>query len=404
MLALCWISTRIFLCLQLGGPKAFFYIGDVGLYEEWSRSLADGTFPTGDSRWQYPPLAAVFMVLPRILPGGYLTGFVALVLGADAVILLALGVLARRRGSWLGCWYWTVGPTLLGAVVLGRFDVFPAVLAVLALVAAGSATAWGGLVGTGVALKVWPLALLAGTPPVRYPRAFLAMAAAGGGITLAFVLLTGGAMSFLRGQEHRGLEFEAVLANPFVAGRTLGLWNGTVRYQYGSVEVVGAHVDTVARLSFVVVALAAVGFVVWRWRLWRSRAAWRPELAADAALCAVLLMVLSSRVLSPQYLIWLLAVAAVCLACAQTSQRPTAGLILAATVLTFLEYRVFWFELVAGEGFAVALLTTRNALLVAAAAIGAWRLWRGVARRDRADAIPAAVPEPVLTGASPPAR
>ena len=52
---------------------------------------------------------------------------------------------------------------------------------------------------------------------------------------------------------------------------------------------------------------AGVSALVW----WRRRLCWRPEVAGDAALTATLLMVATSRVISVQYMIWLIGMAGV---------------------------------------------------------------------------------------------
>jgi hypothetical protein len=388
-LVLGWLVTRLYLCHQLVGPNAFFYTGDVGLYKEWSPLLADGGFPAGDTRWQYPPAVAPFLLLPRVLPGSYLVGFVALALLADAAVLMVLARMAKRHGSWLGCWYWIAGIALCGGIVLGRLDVFATALAVSALGFAGSSSAFGAITGIAAAIKAWPAALLVGAPPGRLRRTVLVAAAAGGGITLAYALFTRDALSFLRGQQGRGLEFESALATPFLVGRKLGLWTGTVTYRFGSMEVVGPHVGLVSKAAFFLPVLAACWLVVWRWRLWRLKAVWRPETVADAALTATLMLVVTSRVISPQYMIWLVGLAACCVASTRTSQGLPAVLVLIAIPLTFLEYRILWFSLVAGHGVPTAVLTLRNVLLVAATVIAARNLWRSTVRAEEGDGTPA---------------
>ena len=376
LLAFGWLATRLYLCLQLAGPNPLVYTGYVVLYKDWSAALTHGAFPAGDNRWQYPPGAAPLLTLPRVLPGSYLVGFVALVLLADAAILLILARLAKRKGSWLGCWYWVVGVALLGAVFLGRFDVFPTALAVLALGCAASPVAFGSLTGLAAAVKVWPVTLLAGTAPGRHRRTLLAAGLVGGGLTLGYALFTTGALGFLREQRGRGIEFESLLATPFLIAKKLGWWHGGLLYRYGSVEIVGAHVGQIANLSLCLTALAVGWLMVWRWRIWRRKPAWRQEASLDAALTATLLMVVTSRVISPQYLIWLLGLAACCLTSARTPQRPTTALILVAAGLTHLEYPVYWYELVDGRAFAVAILVLRNLLLLAATMLACRNLWR----------------------------
>jgi hypothetical protein len=211
----------------------------------------------------------------------------------------------------------------------------------------------------------------------------LAAAAAGGGVTLAILLLTRGGLDFLAGQRNRGVEFESVAATPFMIARQLEWWRGTLDYRYGSVEVIGAHVGQAANLAVAASVLSIGWLLLWRWRRWRSKAGWRPETVADAALAATLLMVVTSRVVSPQYLVWVLGLAACCLAFRGTSQRGTAVLVLVATALTYLEYPVLWFEMVGGVWYAIGVLVLRNAVLVAAALWACWRLWRSTVTTAR---------------------
>ena len=133
--------------------------------------------------------------------------------------------------------------------------------------------------------------------------------------------------------------------------------------------------------------LAALGWLLH----WRRRARWRPSTPYDAALTATLLAVVTSRVLSPQYLVWLVALAAVCLAQRETSQRTVALLLLACAALTQLEFPVLWAGVVGARLPADLVLLVRNAGLVCAAVLSARALWRStVGPESGPDGPPAA--------------
>jgi len=87
-------------------------------------------------------------------------------------------------------------------------------------------------------------------------------------------------------------------------------------------------------------------------------------------------MIVTSRVISPQYLIWLLATAAFCLLSRDTSQRRSALLILVSLPITQWIFPYNFTALTHGHLGPVLVLTVRDALLVAAAAIGFIDLWR----------------------------
>ena len=183
------------------------------------------------------------------------------------------------------------------------------------------------------------------------------------------------AMSFLSAQGGRGVEIESIGALPFHIAIHHG-WEGRVALNYGSIEFLGPYVQLVAALSLA----ASVGALCWLlyWRI--TVRTWRASTTADAALVAVLLFVVTSRVISPQYMVWLVGLGAVCaLHFGRRGDSVMAlpvALILMAAALSNLEFPYYFDELMRAERGAVLLVTVRNILLVAAAVIGAHRLWR----------------------------
>jgi hypothetical protein len=79
-------------------------------------------------------------------------------------------------------------------------------------------------------------------------------------------------------------------------------------------------------------------------------------------------------VLSVQYVLWVIGLAAACLANRGTTQRPVALLLLAVAGLTVAVYPAEWYPLLGGSGAATGVLVARNALLVVAAAVSCRRI------------------------------
>jgi hypothetical protein len=81
-------------------------------------------------------------------------------------------------------------------------------------------------------------------------------------------------------------------------------------------------------------------------------------------------MLLSAKVLSPQYLVWIIAPAAMVLA-ASATRRPRwiAGLIVLTCATTHLIYPIFYSELLHFHPVGVALILVRNGLLAALAVV-----------------------------------
>ncbi|WP_372498658.1 glycosyltransferase 87 family protein [Yinghuangia soli] len=338
-------------------------------YFGWYEILRAGSFPIGDVTWQYPPGAAGALLLPGLLPLSYPTAFFTLMLAADLAALVFL----LRGPSRLGAMLWVAAVPVLGPMILSRYDLLVTALAVAALSCAARPRVSGVLTGVAAAIKVWPVLLLIGAPRGRrlYEAALWTLVGAGA-VVLGFAAALPGAFDFVTAQRDRGIEIEAVAATPFHIARAYG-WSGEARFTYGSMEFLGPHIAAAGRICLAASALDLVWLLLWR----RQAQRWTHATMPDAALTAVLLFVVTSRVLSPQYMVWLIGLAAVCLTRRETTQRPAAVLILLAVPLTTWEFPVWFGWLAASEPQAVAVLAARNVLLVAAAVWSARRLWNG---------------------------
>ncbi|CAL9398583.1 hypothetical protein SUDANB106_01422 [Streptomyces sp. enrichment culture] len=384
LLIAAWAATRtvvllcVFKVITVPGPDV---TSDVSvIYQGWYRVLSTGVFPPDDVTWQYPPAAALAILSPALLPFlEYPAAFYVLACAADAAAF-ALLLYASRRGagrergrSRAGAWVWVAGVPLLGPTVYARYDLMVTTVAVAALlVLARSPRTAGALAAFGALLKVWPALLLAGTPRGRVTRAVWGAAVVTAlALTAAFAAAMPGALDFLTHQRDRGTEVESVGALVFHVARHFG-WEGQVLLNYGSVEFLGPYVDLVSTAALLCTA-AAFGWLV-RWRL--RAVEWTASTAADAAFAAVLLFTVTSRVISPQYMVWLVGLAAVCVTLRTGRQGLPALLVVVATGVTLLEFPLNFGSVVASDALGVTLLVARNGLLVAAAVLACARLWR----------------------------
>ncbi len=330
-----WLATRGLVVVDVS------HLQDVNNYEVWSHYLtAQHVLPGGES-WQYPPGAAYLMLMPRLGPGTYGESFVGLMLLFDLAGLGLLALLGRRCGSYKGVWIWLLGVPLLGTFAVLRFDLVPTVIAIAALVVIHRRPQWfGALAGLGAAIKVWPIVLLLGEWDRR--RLLRASGAALAVLALVFAvsaLAFGDPASFLGEQSNRGLQEEAVATLPWQAKAIVTGDLPPRAIRYGAWEIEGGGADTVASLLTWLSLAVLVAAAAW-WGL-RARAirAGRDHLAEasvsrDFVFVVVLLLVVTSRVLSPQYMTWLLGLAAVVLTAATTRLARPAWLVLAATIFT----------------------------------------------------------------------
>ncbi|MFD9970933.1 glycosyltransferase 87 family protein [Streptomyces sp. NPDC059011] len=345
------------------------------IYQGWYEVLRTGTYPLDDVTWQYPPAAALAILSPGVLPFlDYARAFFVLALVCDAAVLGLLQYAGRRPGrSTRGMWFWIAGVPLLGPTAYARYDLMVTAVAVAALFAAARRPAVAGaLAGFGAMLKVWPVLLLTG---LRQGRAWGAATVTAASLLLVLSASMPGALAFLGFQRDRGTEVESLGALVFHVARHFG-WEGQVLLNYGSVEFLGPYVPLVSGVALGLTAAAFGWLAVWRLRASEFSTA----TPADAAFTAVLLFTTTSRVISPQYLVWLLGLAAVCLAFRSSRMALPSLLVLVATGLTFLEFPVWFDKVVASDPQGVAVLAARNGLLVTATLLACRRLWTSTVR------------------------
>ncbi|WP_461074524.1 glycosyltransferase 87 family protein [Streptomyces deserti] len=387
-LLVTWGLTRLLLLLFV--LKVYVFPGpdvtsDVSvIYQGWYDVLRTGTFPLDDVTWQYPPAAALAILSPGLLPFlDYATAFFVLACLADLAALALLLYAGRRPERTLrGAWVWVAGVPLLGPTVYARYDVMVTAVAIAALLAgARHPRAMGALAAFGAMLKVWPALLLLG---VRRRGSWAAAAVTGAGLAAVFAVAMPGAFAFLTFQRDRGTEVESLGALVFHVARHHG-WDGEVLLNYGSVEFLGPYVNWVSTGALFLTG-AAFGWLL-LWRLLATR--FEAHTVADAAFVAVLMFTTTSRVISPQYMVWLVGLAAVCLGFRTSRMRLPVALVLAAAFVTVLEFPVWFAHVVASDPLGIALLVVRNGLLVAATVTAARELWRAtVPPRTRPAPLP----------------
>lgn len=318
--SLTFVVTRLVLMLiplgELVYPRGPYVMSDIDLYRQWAEILQTGQFPTGDDMWQYPPLVGPLLILGAHIPPGPTVGLMLLMLAFDAATFALLMLAARRTHTTAGAWLWVAAGIAVGPVWLTRFDVVPALFAVAALLSINRPLRAGAWMAVGALLKLWPALLLIAVSRRSFGRALIAFFAASAGLLLLLLATMNGAGSFASGQRSRGLQVESVPAWFFLVAHHLG-WSRRYEYRYGAIEVIAPGTQLVA--TIVAVATVAGLLVVFALRLTGRLDCAAP---ADIALVVLLFSMVTSRVLSPQYLVWVAAVAAVCLLDPRTVMRP----------------------------------------------------------------------------------
>jgi len=363
LVLLGWVITRIGILIAAFQTwhTVSGWLADVGWYNFWAGNMINGQFPAHDPMWQYPPLAAVIFLLGYSISHASV-GFVSLALVADAGIMALLGLAQKRMTTTenSGLWIWVAAPIILGPIMLGRFDVFPTLAVIAALVFAGSAEAFGALVAIGTLLKVWPVLALIGTPRKEGLRSVVVFAVtfiAGSAIMVSW---WPDSFSFISGQRARGLQIESVGALPYMWWNAMG-HHINVALQYGAVEVVAQGTRTVC----LIVTVACVG-LLGLLALLRFLGKIEQASPAHIALTAVLVSVCTSRVLSPQYSVWMVGLLALTLLDPPKHFKWITTLICISAFAGNLLYPGYYIAFEVGGHLAVFIQTVRIATLIAA--------------------------------------
>jgi uncharacterized membrane protein len=291
---------------------------DTPVYQGYGEKMLDGEVPYRDFPVEYPPAALPVFALPALADqGDYGSAFelVMWVCAAAAIVFLAttlsaLGADAARL--YAATAFAAVAPLLLGSVILTRFDLWPVALTAGALAALviGRDRVGLGVLGVATAAKLWPAVLLPLALVWVYRRRGRDEALVGFGVFLAviavivlpfFILSPGGLAHSLTTQLGRPLQIESLGSGLLLAAHQLGLYGPHVVSTHGSQNLSGALPDVFAVLLTLLQAAALVA--VWI-AFARGRAERERLLCAAAA--AVVAFVAFGKVLSPQFLIWLI--------------------------------------------------------------------------------------------------
>jgi hypothetical protein len=346
--AAVWVLTRGLIVSHVGfwNDSTGLQPEDVSIFGVWSEELGVHHALPNEEAWQYPPGAAFLMLIPRLSGGNFLDSFVVTMLVVDLIGLVLLARLGRREGSDAAVWVWLLAMPMLRALPVLRFDLVPTVIVIGALVVIHRRPKWfGALAGLGAAVKVWPIALLFGEwDRGRLLRACIAAAAT---IALVFavsaIAFSGNELDFLSEQNGRGLQVEAVASLPWHLNQYVTGKEPPTALRFRAWEITSHSADVTADLLkwAALAALAAAG----AWWLARARAIRRGRkdladavVSRDFVFVVVLLLVVTSRVLSPQYMIWMLGLAAVVLTAGTSRLKRPAWIVIGAAILTTSAY------------------------------------------------------------------
>jgi len=388
-----------------GGQTLYQFRAEV--YErsaaEAARGLREPTVE-GSDVIEYPPLALGVVLLPDALTvlardptfyESYAAGFRLLMASLDGVAFVLVWWVASRLFSQEGPWrralrltVYTVSGFLLGHVLYDRLDIVVtlAMLATMALLLMARRTGWFlAALAVAVHMKVVPILLaplfivasLDASLVERTSRAKATLALVGqaavrlSGLALGLALLYAPfraawgprCLDFLRYHAQRGIEVESSFASVLFVLASFGLPTRLV-VQYGATDVLSPLSNLFSRLSPVLVATAVGSLTLAFARRALSRGGAPDEVAAADpragvlacrdpgavvayTLATLLGALMTSKVLSAQYLIWLAPFVALC-PLEGRARHVVFIVYVAICLLTALIFPYFYFGHIAG--------------------------------------------------------
>ena len=296
-------------------------IVDTPVYQRYGEAMENGQVPYLDFSVEYPPAALPVFLLPAIGdhhdPNTYRWNFEALMvvcgLLAIAGMTIALGALrAGPERLFAALAFAALAPLALGSVILTRFDLWPSALLVLGLAAvlAERRRLGLGVLGLAASAKIFPAVAvpLALTSVWRRRGRREALVCAGifaAVVALCFLpfvrLSPGGVWDSLYRQADRPLQIESLGSSFLLVAHQLGAWTVHLNLSHGSQNQGGSFAGVLAGVESVLQAVVVIG-------LWIAfaRGPAEPERLVRYTAATVAAFIAFGKVLSPQFLIWLI--------------------------------------------------------------------------------------------------
>ncbi len=350
-------------------------------YHRYGAAMMDGHVPYRDFGVEYPPGALPVFAAPALGHEGFslynrefqilmaLCGVGALL--AMTLALRSLAASAERTAAALA--FAALAPLVLGSVILYRYDLWPAALAAagLAAVLAGRERLGFASLGLGIAAKVFPAVLL---PPAlayvwrtRGRREALLCLGAAAAVAVAVIvpflaLAPHGLWASVVRQATRPLQIESLASGVLLAAHQIGGLAITMESSRGSQNLTGSLPAALGTASSALLVLALLG-------IWAAaaRGPATPERLVRFSAASVVAFVALGKVLSPQFLIWLIPLVPLVRGRRGLAASSLLGLALLLTQLWFpIRY---WDLAVRFEAFPSWLVLARDLVLLALLAV-----------------------------------
>lgn len=349
------------------------YFRDLNLYFGWSSQVLRGLVPYRDFAIEYPPVSLLLFFLPRLFASNiysYAWMFGLFMIACSTATAAAIYRYSLKAGADSPlprvAWF-TLCLLILTPLPTSRFDIVPALLAFWAAqtAAGGQHRASSVAAALGAAIKIFPgLVIVSAAAFARQHRpfvlrllaTFIAVVAV---IACAWILLAPvGALESFRYHAGRGLQVETLYSGIAIVAALSSSRPISTQYASSAFDLVSPWSSSVAAVSFPMQILA-IGVSLYVFTVRRSG-------LMHTCAGVFLAFIVFGKVLSSQYLMWILPFISVLPARVGSHARI---LTLLACVLTTIVDPWLWQPLLQFQLAPVMLLNFRNLTL-----LGLWIL------------------------------
>jgi hypothetical protein len=375
-----WSPRRLHLAFVVSRVFIFFWFlsgvsSDVDIYRSYAEKVMAGQVPFRDFAAEYPPLAFVLLVLPGVLDPSfayYHILFRAICCAVDFGIWNV--ILRTNRHLPSQCLLYLVCTLVLGPLIYDRLDIVLGAMLLFSLWALRK-NRWNEFqwaIGFAIAFKLIPMVLVPAILAAQWNRdrrqvgtAILRLLAPLF-FSCGLIYLLGGdnVLYVLEYHSQRGMEIHSV---PASIAMLLTIWGSPVEVSlgFGSHNLESPHSDMLIRCGTLLLGLISLGgawFVLSRKPAARSLAVLLAAILVGAVTC--------SKVLSPQYFLFLIPLVAYLPPPADNTDRISLWiLIFGVYSLTGLLYPWYFDKLVELDLGMCGLLVLRNLGLIALGAV-----------------------------------
>jgi uncharacterized membrane protein len=358
------------------------------LYYDFASRVLEGGLPYRDFSLEYPPFALLFFILPRFFTSNYWT--YAVYYRIEVFIFMVVGLLviykiAQRMGKapWKMLLIYTLAVVAIGPIIAEQYDIFPAVMTLLALYCfwlGKHKTSWI-LIALGALTKIYPIFigpifLIYYIRNQQYRRIWSTISTLGAtilAVVLPFLIVSFESLwSLISYHGQRGIQLESLYSSFLLVADKLGFTAIGISLDFGSWNLTSPLADALAKVSIYIMGfflLLAYWFIYNQMKAGKSQFT---RMGAYALLITAVTLVFD-KVLSPQYLIWLIPFIPLVFG---PFSNTILIIFMAIGFLTYIIFPLNYLALITVRTDQVVILLLRNILLILLAAMAVVSLRR----------------------------